>query len=207
MKNKNLILIIVVVFLSFNSCKETENDLKDEDAVSVHLSDDCELITEKILYDVCIVNDLLIDRTKENPDWFWENLPEPYGDDFIKKLVEEVLSGERQAYYYDQTGDYENFEAIPIKKQKEYLKSQMLMDVEYLDETGDEPEVKIANIQFGTEHVEKLRFLEEWYIDDDVFHKKVIAVAPFFTVIYPGLNDEFSTIFFWILLDEDKMLM
>lgn len=189
------IIVTMIAVLLISSC----SDKKETTEI-----DDKEMITEKIMYDVQVVNDLLPIRTRESPDWFWENLPEPGGDEFVLDFVEQVLEGKLQAYYYDPVGDYENFEPIPLREQKEFLKNEMKMEVEYLDESMDEPEIKVAKIQFGPENVNKIRFLEEWYMVDGVFHKEVIAIAPYFTVIYPGRNIPYSTVFFWVFVNENK---
>ncbi len=214
MKTKSLTVYLLVMLLLFLcSCKEIlENNNADEveETETVEKMTDFfpdfdhdELITGKIMYDVPIINPLFTDRTKHNPDWFWENLPDPTGDKFIKELINKVKAGKLQAYYYNPICDYESFEAIPIDDQKKYLLNKMKMNLDFVDERKGGGQIKTLNIEFGPEHVNKLRFLEEWYLADGIFYKKVIAVAPFFTIQYPGIEEDFSTIFFWILLDEN----
>lgn len=214
MKNKPVILyLLVVLFLGIYACSGiSENDKHDKVSEGGTFDreidflpdfDEDEMITGKIMYDVPIINPLFTDRTKQNPDWFWENLPEPSGDKFIKELINKVKEGKLQAYYYNPICDYESFEAIPIDNQKKYLSNKMSMNVDFVDHKSGDQQIKTVSIEFGHEHVKKLRFLEEWYLADGIFYKKVIAVAPFFTVQYPGIEEDFSTVFFWILLDEN----
>lgn len=197
MRKSNLFYVILLVVICLTSCNDQNSKRRNSE------TENLKLVTNKIMYDVTVINEVLSDRSKKNPDWFWENLPSPDGDKFIYMMIQDVIDGNTQAYYFDSMDDYENFQPIPLDKQKEYLRDKMQMEVEYLDFEEDEVQIKKANIKFGPEHVKKLRFLEEWYVLDGVFYKEVIAVAPYFVVTYPGIDEKYSTIFFWMLINKE----
>ena len=62
------VIAVVLSLVVFSSCR------KDGEVASG------DIITKKILYDVPIVNLLLEDRSENDPNWFWENLPYPSGE-------------------------------------------------------------------------------------------------------------------------------
>jgi hypothetical protein len=132
------------------------------------------------MYDVVIVNEIIIDRTKNSPDWFWENLPQPGADTFLKTLLEDAVSGKLKTYYYDMTGSYDTFDAIPSSELKTYMDDVMTYEFELVDTTVKRYKTEQISIPLDYSKVKKLRFLEEWFIADGKFHKRVIAVAPYF---------------------------
>jgi len=161
------------------------------------------VITNKIMYDVNIVNEIIGDRSKNNPDWFWENLPTPESDEFIKTLLKDAYSGKLQTYYYDMTGNYESFDPIPKSDLKAYMDEVLTYEVEIVDTTVKRYKTQKINIPLDYKNVKKLRFLEEWFLAEGKFYKRVIAVAPYFVIEYPDL-ETVNAVYFWILLDNEK---
>lgn len=193
------------------SCKSDKTDTDDEieskyDSVSIIYAEGEDVITEKIMYDVCIVNENYVVRTKDNPDWFYENLTVSDATKLTEYIYYGVLNGEIQAYYYDPLGDYETFEPIPLDKQKDLLtKDTQLHRIESEPVEGDGQIISIDNVSVemaGINEIKKLRFLEEWYFDDGKIHKNVKAVAPVFSFDKCGDPRFVSAIYFWVLMED-----
>ena len=205
MKHISILITIFAVFLAI-SCnnneagKTTENETETNQSVIEYTGEKL-VITDKIMYDVQIVNDVIGDRSKNSPDWFWENLPTPESDDFIKSLLTDALSGKLKTYYYDMTGDYESFDEILPADLQSYMDEIMTYEFEVIDTTVKRYKPEKVEIQLTHKHVKKLRFLEEWFIADGVFYKRIIAVAPYFSIEYPGF-ETINAVYFWILLNE-----
>ena len=206
MKHISILITIFAVFLAI-SCnnneagKTTENETETNQSVIEYTGEKL-VITDKIMYDVQIVNDVIGDRSKNSPDWFWENLPTPESDDFIKSLLTDALSGKLKTYYYDMTGDYESFDEILPADLQSYMDEIMTYEFEVIDTTVKRYKPEKVEIQLTHKHVKKLRFLEEWIIADGVFHKRIIAVAPYFTIEYPGL-EPINAVYFWVMINKD----
>lgn len=200
-----LITIFAVLFVvsckNNESGKTTEKENESNQSV-VEYTGEKLVITDKIMYDVQIVNDVIGDRSKNSPDWFWENLPTPESDDFIKSLLTDALSGKLKTYYYDMTGDYESFDEIIPADLQSYMDEIMTYEFEVIDTTVKRYKPEKVEIQLTHKHVKKLRFLEEWFIADGVFHKRIIAVAPYFTIEYPGL-EPIHAVYFWVMINKD----
>ena len=192
------VLAVVFSLLSFSACK---SDAGDEHG---------ELVTKKILYDVPIVNLLLEDRTEKDPNWFWENLPYPDGDRFIDKLFADVRDCEIPIYYYEQEGDYEHLERIPDKEVKKMFENDMTVSLPVPDIYDEETATFIQrpNVEFPLDQtrIHKLRFLEEWRFYDGMIEKKVLAVAPVFTISIGSTNVQegyvYNTVKFWFMADK-----
>lgn len=162
-------------------------------------NDSCVVVTNKIMYDVPIVNLMIgTDRTKKNQDWFWENLPSPDGENFISGLLDDIRNGRIPIYEYDLIGSYDTLVEIPQNKLNDFLKEKL----SYYYDTYDTltKKVETHKIMLGEKDIKELRFLEEWYIKDGEFYKKVVAFAPFFTINDPSLGQEQNTIAFWVRL-------
>lgn len=200
-----LITIFAVFFVvsckNNESGKTTEKENESNQSVIEYTGEKL-VITDKIMYDVQIVNDVIGDRSKNSPDWFWENLPTPESDDFIKSLLTDALSGKLKTYYYDMTGDYESFDEILPADLQSYMDEIMTYEFEVIDTTVKRYKPEKVEIQLTHKHVKKLRFLEEWFIADGVFHKRIIAVAPYFTIEYPGL-EPINAVYFWVMINKD----
>ncbi|MDD3740044.1 MAG: hypothetical protein PHH30_02280 [Bacteroidales bacterium] len=195
--------LIIILSLSIYSCKNSNKteEQKNDSSSRYDYSGDKLVITDKIMYDVNIVNDIIGDRTKNSPDWFWENLPMPESDEFVKTLLKDAYSGKLKSYYYDMTGNYESFDIIPQSELKSYMDDVMTYEIEIVDTTVKRYKTEIINIPLDYKTVKKLRFLEEWFIAEGKFYKRVIAVAPYFVIEYPGI-EPINAVYFWVMLDE-----
>ena len=172
---RSIVFAVVLSLAVFSSCRKGGEEAGGE------------IVTKKILYDVPIVNLQLEDRTESDPNWFWENLPYPAGDKFIDNLFADARDCNIPIYYYDPEGDYEHLERV-------------------FDETTN-AYISRPNVEFKLDQTRilKLRFLEEWHFDNNMITKKVLAVAPVFTINIGGTDAaegyEYNTVKFWIMAD------
>lgn len=197
MKNiKFLVLTVIISSITLASCKSDDKNKEELDYIG-----EKSIVTEKIMYDVTIVNEVIPDRSKDCPDWFWENLPTPDGDNFIKQLIEDAVSGKLKTYYFDPFGDYESFEEIKAEDREKFMEETMTFELEVPDSTDYEYSSRFVDLSLDYTYVKKLRFLEEWFIADGKFHKKVIAVAPYFSIEYEDV-EPINTAFFWIMIND-----
>lgn len=157
------------------------------------------VITNKIMYDVPIVNEIIGDRSKNNSDWFWENLPSPEGDDYIKDLLDNAKIGKLKTAYYDMFGDYESFDEIPKDKIEDFMTEALTFNYNAYDSLSNNFIEK--NILLDYKNIKNLRFLEEWYQENGIFKKKVIAIAPVFTIEHQYMEKPINSISFWILMN------
>ncbi len=201
------VLLTVTIISTFIACnnsgtKSNNNQIKEKN--QTHENDyegDKLVVTDKIMYDVTIVNEVIGNRSKNSPDWFWENLPTPDADNFIKNLLLDAISGKLKTYYYDMTGDYESFDEIPTSELKGYMDNILTYEYESVDTTVKRYKPEIINIPLDYRNVKKLRFLEEWFVADGVFHKRVIAIAPYFTIEHPDM-EPINAVYFWIMINQ-----
>jgi hypothetical protein len=162
------------------------------------------------LYDVPIVNLRLEDRTEKDPSWFWENLPYPDGDRFIDKLFADARDCEIPIYYYEPEGDYNHLDRIPDKEVKKMFENEMIVSLPVPDIYDEETATFIQrpNVEFQLDQtmIHKLRFLEEWRFYDGMIEKKVLAVAPVFTISIGSTNVQegyvYNTVKFWFMADK-----
>jgi len=194
---RNFVIALVLPLLVLSSCKSGEGEVSGD------------LVTRKILYDVPIVNLQLEDRTESDPNWFWENLPYPAGDKFIDDLFADAKDCNIPLYYYDQEGDYEHLDRIPDKDVKNMFENEMKVSLpvpDVFDETTN-AYISRPNVEFQLDQTRilKLRFLEEWRMNDGMIEKKVLAVAPVFTINIGGTDAQegyaYNTVKFWFMAD------
>ena len=195
---KRYFVFAVVLFLAvFSSCRKGGEETGGD------------IVTKKILYDVPIVNLLLEDRSENDPNWFWENLPYPAGDKFIDNLFADARDCNIPIYYYDPEGDYEHLERIPDSKVKNMFENEMKVSLpvpDVFDETTN-AYISRPNVEFQLDQTRilKLRFLEEWRFDNNMITKKVLAVAPVFTINIGGTEAQegyaYNAVKFWIMAD------
>lgn len=199
-------ILFPIVILSVLFCSSCKTD-KGTDAPKG------DLITKKILYDVPIVNHRLADRSEKDPSWFWENLPYPDGDGYIDNLYEKASDGKISLYYYDMEGDYEHLEKIPKSEVKKMFEEDMTVSLPipdiYIESTDSYMQRPNVILPLDSQHIQKLRFLEEWREVDGIIYKTVLAVAPVFVFNIDG-NEvqegyEYSTVKFWIMAN-DKLV-
>ena len=202
MMKKKLLFIMVALSVFCISCGKKSN---------VELNGD--VVTKKILYDVPVVNLRLQDRTEKDPNWFWENLPYPSGDNFIDNLYADARDCNIPIYYYEPEGDYEHLDRISDKDVKSLFENDMKVSLpvpDFYDEATDSY-VSRPNLEFSLsqQNIMKLRFLEEWRFDNGMIQKKVLAVAPVFTIILDGSETQmaydYNTVKFWIMADESLL--
>lgn len=197
MMKRNFVLVLVLSLLALSSCKNEGGEERGD------------LVTRKILYDVPIVNLQLEDRTEKDPNWFWENLPYPSGDEFIDNLFADARNCEIPIYYYDPEGDYEHLDRIPDKEVKKLFENDMKVSLPVPDVYDEETAsfIQRPNVEFQLDQTRilKLRFLEEWRMYDGMIEKKVLAVAPVFTINIGGTDAaegyEYNTVKFWFMAD------
>lgn len=205
----SLFVIITLIFTLFvMSCKNSDNKSENsneetENTIDYDFHGEKLVVTDKIMYDVTISNDIIGDRSKNGPDWFWENLPTPESDEFIKTLLVDAYSGKLKTYYYDMTGDYESFDEIPSSELKAYMDEVLTYKFEVVDTTIKRFKTENVEITLDYRNVKKLRFLEEWFVADGEFYKKVIAVAPYFVIEHPRI-ESMHAVYFWIMLDDSN---
>jgi len=165
---------------------------------------DKEVITKKIMYDVMVVNEDLVTPEDFERDWFWKNVPEDDLNKLATKLFDDVKSGDIQAYYYDVVGDYENFEAIPKDKIKGlFEKEWFVFEYTEVEKGGENVEQVSTKVPIDKSQIKQLRFLEEWYFENDEFCKRVIAVAPVFTYEVPGQSKGVNVLY-WVYIKDVK---
>ncbi len=204
MKQIVIFLSVILLFSAFFSCGN-KNEVKINGKTVSPSANNYEgeklNVTNKIMYDVPIHNEIIGDRSKNNPDWFWENLPSPEDNIFLKSLLDDAITGKLKTYYYDMTGSYDSFEEIPQTQLKEYMQKSLHYEFEVVDSTSKSGAVKQIHLDIDHTNITKLRFLEEWYIAEGKFNKRVIAIAPYFTIFHPSMDEVVNQVYFWILVD------
>ena len=200
---KTVFFILISILISCFACKQAEKkDFYLADVLEKS-ADNTLIITNKIMYDVSIYNDVIgADRSKNNPDWFWENLPEPDRENFVHNLMNDIKAHNLHIYRYDMTGTYDTLPEIPELQIDAFLDSCEIPRFGCANSDSEYDTIYMEKIDF--QKIKKLRFLEEWYIKDGEFRKKVIAVAPVFC--NPDENKEKSiiSIHFWVRLKKIK---
>lgn len=192
------VFVALITLVALSACKNEAGEERGD------------LVTRKIMYDVPIVNLQLDDRTEKDPNWFWENLPYPAGDEFVDKLFADARDCEIPIYYYDPEGDYDHLDRIPDKEVKNLFENDMKVSLPVPDVFDEATNAYISrpNVEFQLDQTRilKLRFLEEWRIDDGIITKKVLAVAPIFTINIGGTEAqegyEYNTVKFWFMADK-----
>ena len=192
------VFVALVTLVALSACKNEAGEERGD------------LVTRKIMYDVPIVNLQLDDRTEKDPNWFWENLPYPAGDEFVDTLFADARDCEIPIYYYDPEGDYDHLDRIPDKEVKNLFENDMKVSLPVPDVFDEATNAYISrpNVEFQLDQTRilKLRFLEEWRIDDGIITKKVLAVAPIFTINIGGTEAqegyEYNTVKFWFMADK-----
>jgi len=196
--NRYILLAALLFLVAFSSCRRGGEE--------EHRGD---VITKKILYDVPIVNLQLEDRSENDPNWFWENLPYPAGDKFVDNLFADARDCKIPIYYYELAGNYDHLERIPDDEVKKMFESEMTVSLpvpDVYDEATDNY-VSRPNVDFKLDQTRilKLRFLEEWSYADGMIYKKVLAVAPVFSISIGGTELQegyvYNAVKFWFMAD------
>lgn len=158
-----------------------------------------EIITQRIAYDVNIINN---NTSEENNNSIDIMLPQLTTNDYkslVIKLFDNVKSGKTQAYQYEN----EKFEIITNEQVQEIFEKEWTLY--YIEEKLDDgtPVNKTITDKISADKITKLRFLEEWYFENDEFCKKVIAVAPiFYSENEFNITSEFNP--YWVFIKDIK---
>lgn len=168
-------IVVLTIFLCsifiFNFCTQTGTK---------------RLLTEKIQYDVSIKS--------PNPDYDWwvQNIERSQREKFTLNLIESAYNGKIKVF------DYFN-NSLSIKEVK-----SIGVDTTYRTLTRDFPPYAefdtIIISRFEISDITKIRFLEEWFLDEKTFviEKKVIGIAPLVDKYDANGNFLGLQLLFWI---------
>jgi hypothetical protein len=125
-----------------------------------------EIITERIVYDVCIKN------TDPNADWWDNSLPGPYRDKLISRMMEDATSGKVAV-----------FSGIGKKLTIAEIKNMGTETISATFQRADPPYDSYDTIirqELDLRNVTRIRFLEEWRFDNKnhLIGKKILGMAP-----------------------------
>lgn len=185
MKNTVQFYLITVILLAIlSSCKtEISEEQKDQDEKVV--------LTELIQYDVLIKN------PEQDQDWYVQNMEGRSREEFVKRIMEAANSGEYRLYnyFFNTPLTMEEVEATfnkidSVKMQRPYPPYDWYdtVMVSKLDEKD----------------ITKVRFLEEWYIDEDELdiEKNIVGIAPMLENYNEKGDFRGYVPLFWIYLDD-----
>lgn len=173
---KNLLLFTLIFAL--NACKT--------DSVS-----DKNKVTERILYDVTIVN------KDQDFDWWVQNIEGAQREKLLSDIFGAIESGKVQAYDYITNKPLSKKEIDALLKRTDTISFESpAPPYEIID--------SVITTELNKKDIEKIRFLEEWYMDSSTlaFSKKVVGICPM--IAKYGDNNEFRGYMplFWIFFDE-----
>ena len=168
-------IVLGVLLVIFNSCQQKKSET---------------LVTQKIQYDVSIVS--------PNPayDPWIQNIEESSRQKLVSTILTAAYEGKVQAYdYFNNPLSVEALKRIGVDTTYRTLTRTTPPYAEY--DTVITSKIEIADIT-------KIRFLEEWYLDEEnmVIEKKILAIAP--VVDKYDHEGNFMGLFpmFWIYKDE-----
>lgn len=149
-----------------------------------------EQITKKIQYDVNIIS------PDPEYDWWIQNLVGPDREKLVDLIIDGAKEGKWQAY------DYFNEPITPAEVRNLFSDSVYLTMIQK-DPPYEFYDTLIVNNILNTD-IQRLRFLEEWYIDPETlkFDKKILGLAPV------AKRKDFQGItrwqpMFWIYVDDE----
>ncbi len=175
MKKIVFALLALSLFLVFTQCAEKE------------VEDSRTLITNKIQYDVPIVN------PDASHDWWIRNIEGSDREELVNNIFDRVLSGEVLAYdYFNELLSIQQIESLLADTMVQTLMRPVPPYTEY-------DTMIIRNI--GPADISILRFLEEWKYDEKSLQidKKIYAISP---VVEMKVNGQMLTRpLFWIYTD------
>ena len=154
--NKNIIfcLLLMTGVFAICSCNNNKNDdFKNK-----------KLLTERIQYDV------FIKSPDPDFDWWNQNIEGSKREPFIKTILDLAYSGKVKAY------DYYNNPLTPEQVKKIGYKNDTISTVDPNDPTKMHDTV--IKTTLNLQQITKVRFLEEWYLDEKnfSFDKKVVGM-------------------------------
>ncbi len=172
----NFFLILIVSTAILTSCQQ--HDQKQ--------------VTRKIQYDVPIKS------PDPNYDWWIQNISGPERESLVQMILQGALEGKYQAYDYFYK---------PITKEKV---AQILFDTIHRQIREQNPPYDLKDTlitrQITWKEVERLRFMEKWYINpgDLSFRKKVVGIAPVAKITDASGNIRWQPLF-WIFPDKKSL--
>lgn len=171
-------LLFFALILALNACKT--------DSVS-----DKNKVTKRILYDVAIVN------KDQDFDWWVQNIEGAQREKLISDIFSAVESGKVQAFDYITNKPLSKNEINVLLKRTDTISFESpTPPYEIID--------SVITTELNKKDIEKLRFLEEWYMDNSTlaFSKKVVGICPM--IAKYGDQSEFRGYMplFWIFFDE-----
>jgi len=178
MKKTALFFLISVLFI-ISSCKNEGSNSSDKN-----------IITERIQYDV------LIKSPDVELDWWVQNIEGAKRESLIKMILDKVTEGKIQAYdFLDKPLTPEAVKNIGSRHDTLFMPS---MQPPYEDSTV------IINEKLKINDITKLRFLEEWRIDEKTLQieKKVLGLALMLANYDPNGDLRGYKQMFWIYFDK-----
>ncbi|MFA4853182.1 MAG: hypothetical protein WC868_08660 [Bacteroidales bacterium] len=187
MKTKTFSTLILIVFFIltgafiFSSCngkkESTDNSNK-------------KMLTERIQYDV------LIKTPDISFDWWVQNIEGSKRESFVKTILDLAYSGKAKVYdYFNEPMTTEQVKAIGNRSE-----TISVMDPDGTNKTYD----TIIKHELNIQQISKVRFLEEWYLDEKKlsFDKKVVGVMLMRENYGDSLELRGYTPLFWIYFDD-----
>ena len=149
---KNYLSLLIILFVvALVSCHKSENNKK--------------IITERIQYDV------LIKSPDADMDWWIQNIEGAKREELVKMILDKVYEGKIQAY------DYLN-KPITAEEVKNIGKRNDTLLMPSM-EPPYEDSLVIINESLKVNDITKLRFLEEWSIDEKtlMIEKRLLGLS------------------------------
>lgn len=182
MKNFYFFLIILIVGLC--SCKDKNAQFKNK-----------KQITQRIQYDV------FIKSPNADYEWWRENIEGEKRDVFVRSIVNKALSGKFKVY------DYFN-KQLTVSEIKSIFNRIDTLQMQSPKPPYNDTTVIVEN-KLDLSSIVKIRFLEEWYMDEKTmeFAKKTVGIAPISVKYVEGTNEiKGYQPLFWIYLDDNYPL-
>ena len=157
---------------------------------SCHREPEKKVLTERIQYDVTIKN------PDADQDWWVQNMEGSKREAFIKMILDEAYSGKIKAYdAFNNPLTVEQVKAIGNRTDTVLGPSPKPP----YDDT-----LMVVKQQLQLRDITKVRFLEEWYIDEGTFkmEKKVVGIAPMILKYSETGELQGSMLLFWLYLDK-----
>jgi len=174
MSSKNIIPLVVLSLITLAACNG--------------LSRKQQILTEKIQYDVPVIND--------NPqlDWWINNIEGSKREPFLKRIMEAAEKGEVSVC------DYFNTSLTPAQIPAIITDTIYLTLLRVYSPYEEYDTMIVRSISYRD--IIKIRFLEEWSWDPGSLEmkKKVLAIGPVVQKEIAG--ESFNQLLFWIYLDE-----
>lgn len=176
MNKKFFFFLLAPAFIAF-ACAKSNNADKN--------------ITKRIQYDV------VIEKPQPDYDWWVQNIDGQMRELTLKNIMQQALDGNVKIYDFF---SYKPIKPADLKK--------IIREVDTISVESPEPPHNLVDSVMVKElkisDIKKLRFLEEWYMNEKtlVFTKKVLAICPMVEK-----HDEKGEIFgyqplFWVFFDK-----